>query len=61
MFLSVFCATVLRIANENQVCEIIIHDKNCKTTRVFIPESYFCFYYFGVWFRNSRRQSYREV
>ena len=46
MFLSVFCANVLRIANENQVCEIIIHDKNCKTTRVFIPESYFCFYYF---------------
>ena len=31
-----FCATVLRIANENEVWEKIIHDKDFKTTRVFI-------------------------
>ena len=41
LFFFYFCATVLSIANENQVWEKIIHDKNCKTTRVFIPESFF--------------------
>ena len=35
-------ATELRIANENQVWEKIIHDRDCKTTRVFNPESHFC-------------------
>ena len=35
-FLSVFCATVVRMADENQVWEKIIHGKDCKAKRLLI-------------------------